>query len=265
MKESQNQDQNQDQIQSKSLESSRKKGIYLLPNIFTSAALFAGFFAIVSAMNGRFEAAAIAIFLAMVMDSLDGRVARLTNTQTSFGAQFDSMSDMVCFGITPALVVYSWGLSGLGKIGWLSAFIYAASTALRLARFNSRDSQDKDNKYFIGLPCPSAAAIVAAMVWIATDFEIPGKNLSVLIACVTFIVGLLMVSNVKYQSFKQLDFKEHVPFVTVLIVIFLYALIAWDPPKVLFSMFFLYVLSGPFVWAKNKIFSLKNKKEKKEK
>lgn len=246
----------------KNVDHVKMRGIYLLPNLFTTAALFSGFYAIVAAINSEFEAAAIAIFLAMIMDSVDGRVARLTGTQTEFGAQFDSMSDMVCFGITPALVVYNWGLSSLGKIGWLAAFLYAAVTALRLARFNT---QVHDNKYFIGLPCPSAAAIVAASVWIATDFEIPGKNISVLIAIVTVIVGLLMVSNIKYHSFKQLDFKEHVPFVTVLLVVILYALIAWDPPKVLFSIFFLYVLSGPMFLIKNKLFANRKKNNKKKK
>lgn len=241
------------------IETNKRKGIYLLPNLFTTTALFAGFYAIVAGMNGNFEIAAISIFLAMIMDSLDGRVARLTGTQSAFGAQYDSISDMLCFGVTPALVVYNWGLVNLGKLGWLVAFIYTATTALRLARFNSQPCEDK--KYFTGLPCPSAAAIVAAMVWIATDFDIPGKKISVLVAVVTILVALLMVSNIKYHSFKQLDLKEHVPFVTILVAILLYTLIAWDPPKVLFMIFFTYVLSGPVLWLKCKIFKPKNEEK----
>lgn len=224
----------------------QRRGIYLLPNLFTTAGLFAGFFAIVAGIKGNFETAAVAVFVALIMDGLDGRVARLTGTETEFGAQYDSLSDMVCFGIAPALVVYCWGLQYLGKYGWLAVFFYAAATALRLARFNTQLGV-QSKKYFIGLPCPAAAAVVAGMVWVGMDFGIPGKRISELVAIVTVIVGALMVSNVRYHSFKELEFKEHVPFFVVLLVVIGYLLIAWDPPKVLFGIFFLFALSGPFL------------------
>lgn len=222
--------------------------IYLLPNLLTTAGLFAGFYAIVAGIKGNFEASAIAIYVAMIMDGLDGRVARLTGTESQFGAHLDSLSDMVCFGITPALVVYSWGLQYLGKFGWLSAFFYTAATALRLARFNTYSLSDK--KFFIGLPCPAAAATVAGMVWIGVDFAIPGKRISELVAGVTLVLGALMVSNIRYNSFKKLDFKDHVPFVTILLVILVYLLVAWDPPKILFGVFLLYAISGPILGIK---------------
>jgi len=231
------------------LEVPPRRGIYLLPNLFTTAGLFAGFYAIVAGMKGQFDVAAIAVFVAMIMDGLDGRVARLTGTESEFGAQYDSLSDMVCFGVTPALVVYSWGLQYLGKFGWLAAFFYAAATALRLARFNIQSVQ-ADKRFFIGLPCPAAAAVVAGMVWVGTDFAIPGKRISELVAIVTIIVASLMVSNVRYHSFKELDFKAHVPFVAVLLVVLIYLLIAWDPPKILFGVFLLFALSGPALWAR---------------
>lgn len=239
------------------------KGIYLLPNLLTTSSLFSGFYAIVAALKGKFEIAAIAIFISMIFDALDGRVARMTNTQSDFGAEYDSISDMACFGIAPAIIAYSWGLYDLGKIGWICAFIYAAATALRLARFNSRS--DNQTPYFIGLPCPSAAAIVAALVWIATDFDIPGKKISIIVAAITVIAGLLMVSNVKYSSFKKIEFRGKVPFVTMLLAVLLYVLIAYDPPKALFSIFFLYVLSGPACWLKNRIKLLFKGRAKKKK
>lgn len=227
----------------------RKRGIFLLPNLLTTAGLFAGFYAIVAAMKGDFELAAIALYIAMIMDGLDGRVARLTGTQSEFGAQYDSLSDMICFGLTPALVVYSWGLQYLGKIGWLASFVYVAATGLRLARFNVQIGQT-DKRYFIGLPSPAAAAVVAGMVWIGTDFAIPGKRISELAAMVVIAVALLMVSNMRYHSFKEIDFKKNVPFVSVLLVVLIFALIALDPPKVLFSTFFIFALSGPWLWLK---------------
>lgn len=239
-------------------ELNRKRGIYLLPNLFTTAGLFAGFYAIVAGMKGNFEIAAIAVFVAMIMDGLDGRVARLTGTESEFGAQYDSLSDMVCFGVTPALVVYSWGLQYLGKFGWLAAFFYAAATALRLARFNTQVGQ-ADKRFFIGLPCPAAAAVVAGMVWVGTDFAIPGKVISELVAAITIIIGSLMVSNVRYHSFKELEFKDHVPFFGVLLVVLIYLLIAWDPPKVLFAVFFLYALSGPILWGRDYFARFRNK------
>ncbi len=229
----------------------RARGIYLLPNLFTTAALFAGFYAIVSGMRNQFDYAAIAIFVAMVLDGLDGRVARLTKTQTAFGAQYDSLSDMVSFGIAPALVGYNWGLSELGKIGWLAAFIFTATAALRLARFNIQ-SGTVDKRYFIGLPSPAAAAVVAGMVWVGSEFDFSGKRISLIVAFITVAIGLLMVSRIRYYSFKEIDFKDHVPFVAILGLVMLFIIIAWNPPIVLFIMFFLYALWGPILWLKNK-------------
>ncbi len=224
----------------------RSKGIYLLPNLFTTTALFAGFYAIVAAMRGDFEQAAIAIFIAMIMDGIDGRVARLTNTQSAFGAEYDSLADVVSFGIAPSLVAYSWGLSSLGKLGWLAAFFYAAATALRLARFNSRIGKD-DKKWFQGLPCPSAAGLIAAMVWVAHDYGMPGHRLWVIAAIVTLITGALMVSNFKYYSFKDIDLKGRVPFVAVLAVLIGFVGVSIDPPLILLVAFSIYVFSGPIV------------------
>lgn len=229
----------------------RHRGIYLLPNLFTTGALFAGFYAIVAGMNGRFEHSAIAIFIAMVMDSLDGRVARLTNTQSAFGAQYDSLSDMLCFGITPALVSYNWALSNFGKFGWLAAFIYVAATALRLARFNIQIGT-VDKNYFIGLPCTAAAPVVAGMVWLGTELDIAGRKISFIVALILIGLGILMVSNLRYYSFKEIDFKGHVPFVAVLVIVLLFSVIAWEPPGILFGMFSLYALSGPVLWLKHR-------------
>ncbi len=229
----------------------RHRGIYLLPNLFTTGALFAGFYAIVAGMKGEFEYAAIALFVAMVMDTLDGRVARLTGTQSAFGAEYDSLSDMVCFGLTPALVCYNWGLSTFGKLGWLAAFIYTAATALRLARFNIQQNTG-DKRFFIGLPCPAAAAVVAGMVWIGTALDISGKRINIIVALILVGLGILMVSNLRYYSFKEIDFKNHVPFFAVLVVVLIFSVIAWNPPAILFVVFFLYALSGPGFWLKNK-------------
>lgn len=234
----------------------KKRGIYLFPNLITTAGLFAGFYAIVAAMKANFESAAIALFVAVIMDSLDGRVARLTGTQSTFGAQYDSLSDMVCFGMTPALVVYSWVLQYLGKTGWLIAFMYVAATGLRLARFNLNAS-NLDKKFFIGLPCTSAAAVIAGIIWVVEDFEIPGRQISLLVALLVVSLSLLMVSNLRYHSFKEIDLKGNVPFITIFLVVFVYALVAWDPPGILFSVFFLYALSGVILFFKNK-FSIIN-------
>lgn len=222
----------------------RRRGIYLLPNLFTTAALFAGFYAIIAAMNNRFEPAAVAIFIAMVLDGLDGRVARMTNTQSEFGAEYDSLSDMVSFGLAPALVMYEWSLSSMGKLGWLAAFVYTAGAALRLARFNTQVGI-ADKRYFQGLASPSAAAIVAGLVWVGFDYGIAGANLRLVAFMVTVACGLLMVSNIRYYSFKDLDFKGKVPFVAVLIVVLVFVLITLDPPTVLFGGFLIYALSGP--------------------
>jgi len=224
----------------------RGRGIYLLPNLFTTAALFAGFYAVLAAMNGQFEKAAIAIFLAMILDGLDGRVARMTNTQTAFGAEYDSLSDMVAFGLAPSLVMYELSLSGLGKLGWLAAFIYTAGAALRLARFNSRlDTADK--RFFTGLPSPSAAAILAGFVWVLVDNEVPGGDVAWVALVLTTGTGLLMVSNILYHSFKQIDFKGKVPFFAIVAVMLAFAVILSEPPMVLFGLFLAYTLSGPLL------------------
>lgn len=224
------------------------RGIYLLPNLFTTANLFAGFYAILAASTGKFEVAAIAIFVAMIMDGLDGRVARMTNTQSDFGAEYDSLSDMVAFALAPALVMFHWALSGLGKFGWVAAFIYTASGALRLARFNTQLGSS-DKRYFQGLPSPSAAAIVAGMVWVGHYMDLTPANMpgftAFLLALLTLGTGLLMISNFRYHSFKEVDWKGKVPFVAVIPVILVFAVVATDAPRVLFSVFFLYALSGP--------------------
>ena len=226
------------------LEKKRPRGIYLLPNLFTTACLFAGFFAIVAAMGGRFEAAAVAIFVAMVMDGLDGRVARLTNTQTEFGAQYDSLADMISFGLAPSLVMYAWALNSLGKLGWLAAFIFAAAAALRLARFNTQVGI-ADKRYFQGLASPAAAAVVAGAVWLGVDYGQHGSDWRIPAFLLTLLTGVLMVSNVRYRSFKDFNLKGRVPFVALLVVVFVFVLISIDPPQVLFSLFFIYALSGP--------------------
>ncbi len=224
----------------------RSKGIYLLPNLFTTGALFSGFYSVVAAMNGHFEKAAIAIFIAMILDGLDGRVARLTNTQSEFGAEYDSLADMVSFGVAPALVAFTWALQGLGNFGWIAAFIYVAGAALRLARFNTQiDTADK--RFFIGLASPAAAAVVAGTVWAFHDSGVVGRDISFLVALVVAGAGILMVSNVKYYSFKDVDFKGAVPFVAMLAVVGVFALISLDPPLVLVLGFLIYAMSGPFV------------------
>ncbi len=229
----------------------RRRGIYLLPNLFTTAALFSGFYAVVSGMNGKFEVAAIAIFVAMILDGLDGRVARLTNTQSKFGAEYDSLADMVSFGVAPALVMFSWALSDLGKLGWAAAFIYLACAALRLARFNTQiDTADKN--YFSGLASPAAAAVVAGIVWVSAEEGWVGSQLpvelAVIAAIATAATGFLMILNVPYHSFKGLDLKGRVPFVVMIVVILLFGLVMSDPPRILLAGFLVYALSGP-VWA----------------
>lgn len=224
----------------------RRRGIYLLPNLFTTAALFAGFYAIVSAMGGDYEHAAVAIFVAMVLDGLDGRVARLTNTQSDFGAEYDSLADMVSFGLAPALVAYEWSLSGMGKLGWLAAFVYAAAGALRLARFNTQVGI-ADKRFFQGLASPAAAAIVAGAVWVGHVYGFDGAQLRMPMFILTVAAGLLMVSNVRYYSFKELDLKGKVPFVAVLAIVLVFVFISIDPPWVLFGFFLLYAISGPIM------------------
>lgn len=223
---------------------SRPQGIYLLPNLFTTANLFAGFYGIMAAMKGQFELAAVAIFVALVMDGLDGRVARLTHTQTAFGAEYDSLTDMVSFGLAPSLIMYQWGLSGFGKLGWIVAFIYTAGAALRLARFNTQIGI-ADKRWFQGLPSPAAAALVAGLVWIGTDLGWRDVWLNDFALVLTTLAGLLMVSKVRYYSFKDVNLRNRVPFVGMLLVVLGFVLVSLDPPQVLFFGFLLYLLSGP--------------------
>jgi CDP-diacylglycerol--serine O-phosphatidyltransferase len=222
-----------------------RKGIYILPNLFTTAGLFAGFYAIVQATKGHFEPAAIAIFVAMIMDGIDGRVARMTNTTSDFGSEYDSLADMVAFGLSPALVLYEWALSGQGKLGWLAAFIYVAAVALRLARFNTQQVHDK--RYFQGLPSPAGAAIMAGWVWVIDSYGMAGADWRIPTLVLTVLAGLAMVSKIRYRSFKDLDLKGKVPFVAILLVVFVFVLVSLDPPRVLFAIFFLYFLSGPII------------------
>ena len=223
---------------------SKHKGIYLLPNLLTTAGLFSGFFAVVSSMNGRFEAAAVAVFVAMIFDGLDGRVARITNTQSDFGAEYDSMADMVSFGMAPALVAYNWGLSDLGKLGWFAAFIYVAGAALRLARFNTQVGI-ADKRFFQGLASPAAAAVVCGFVWLGVEYDINGDDIGLIVALVTGLAGLLMVSNFKYNSFKEVNWNGKVPFVALLVILLIFIIVATEPALVLFIVFALYALAGP--------------------
>ncbi len=226
----------------------RRRGMYLLPNGLTTAALFSGFYAIVQAMNHDFYTAAVAIFVAMVLDSLDGRVARMTHTQSDFGAEFDSLSDMVAFGIAPALVVYEWALLGLGKPGWLAAFVYVSGTALRLARFNTNLAV-VDKRFFQGLPSPAAAALVAGFVWIVVDDgRYSGPDVAWVAWFVTIYAGLSMVSNSPFYSFKVINLRKSVPFFAILLIVLAFIITAADPPKVLFALFVVFGLSGHFVW-----------------
>ncbi|HVL75465.1 MAG TPA: CDP-diacylglycerol--serine O-phosphatidyltransferase [Noviherbaspirillum sp.] len=227
----------------------RRRGIYLLPNAFTTANLFAGFFAIVMAMNMRFELAAVAIFGAMLLDTVDGRVARLTNTQSEFGAQYDSLSDMLSFGAAPALVVYEWSLRGMGKLGWLAAFVYCAGAALRLARFNTNIAV-VDKRFFQGLPSPAAAALVTGFVWLMDDLGYSGPDLSWFAWAITLYAGLTMVTNAPFYSFKEINFRKSVPFIAIFLVVLAFVLVSIDPPTVLFGLFVLYGLSGyvMFFW-----------------
>ena len=222
----------------------RVRGIYLLPNLFTVGALFAGFYAIVAATKQHFDVAAIAIFVAMLLDALDGRIARLTHSQSEFGAQMDSLSDMISFGLSPALVLYIWSLSTMGKPGWLAAFFYTVCTALRLARFNSQ-SEQANKRYFQGLATPAAAGLIASIIWVCAEYQIDGHGIALLMTIVTVIVGLLKVSTVRYRSFKDLDVRGKVPFMVILIIVLVLMLIAFDPPIVFLVVFSAYAISGP--------------------
>jgi len=226
----------------------RHKGIYMLPNMITLAALFGGFYAVVMAMNGRFDLATVGIFVAMVLDSLDGRVARMTHTQSAFGEQMDSLSDMVSFGAAPALIAYEWALRDLGRWGWIAAFVYCACAALRLARFNVNTGV-VDKRFFQGLPSPAAAALVAGFIWLTTEAGYQGTDLEWPMFCITLYAGLTMVTNVPFYSFKDLSLKKSVPFAAIVLVALGIAIINIDPPTVLFGLFVLYGLSGYGVYA----------------
>jgi len=231
----------------------RRKGIYILPNLFTLAALFGGFYSVVMAMNARFDLAALGVFAAMILDSLDGRVARMTNTQSAFGEQMDSLSDMVSFGAAPALIAYEWSLKGLGRWGWIAAFVYCACAALRLARFNTRVASGGKG-YFEGLPSPSAAAVVASFVWFFSKWREPGLPGLVLAFAVTGYAAALMVSGFSYLSLKQVDVDKRVKYSYIAFVILpMLILIRWDPPTMLFAMFVSYATYGPVQWLVRKL------------
>lgn len=234
----------------------RRKGIYILPNLFTLAALFGGFYAVVMAMNGRFEQAAIGIFMAAVLDSLDGRVARMTNTQSAFGEQMDSLSDMVSFGAAPALITYEWALKGLGKAGWIAAFVYCACAALRLARFNTNIGV-VDKRYFQGLPSPAAAALIIGFIWVMDDMGFRDAYALHWLAWsafgATLYAGLTMVTNVPFYSFKDVSLKRSVPFIVIVLIALGIAVITIHPPIVLFALFCVYGLSGYGVYIYRKM------------
>ena len=230
-----------------------RRGIYLLPNLITTGALFAGFYAIVAAIDGNFERAGVAVFVAMVFDGLDGRVARWTSTESAFGKEYDSLSDMVSFGLAPAIVTYQWGVARIteygsvwGRTGWLAAFFFAVAAGLRLARFNTRATVDK--RFFEGLPSPSAAAIVAAFVWFSSEWREPGLVGLIVAFAVTVLAGALMVSRFSYYSFKEINPGGRIPFAYIAVVPLTFMLIAIKPPVVLFVLFSLYALSGPVWW-----------------
>jgi CDP-diacylglycerol---serine O-phosphatidyltransferase len=230
----------------------RRRGIYLLPNLFTTGVLFCGFFAIVQAMNGRFEIGAVAIYVAMVLDGMDGRVARWTNTQSEFGAQYDSIADMVAFGAAPALVAYEWTLKDLGTAGWIAAFLYCAGTAIRLARFNVNIGI-VDKRYFQGLPSPSGAAVLAGLVWVMTDFGFKPSDWLALVTWVTAVfAGITMVSNIPFYSFKEVNWRRRVPLWVILASVLGIAVVASRPSLVLFALFMTYSLSGYVMWARER-------------
>ncbi|HMM53824.1 MAG TPA: CDP-diacylglycerol--serine O-phosphatidyltransferase [Candidatus Desulfobacillus sp.] len=221
----------------------RRRGIYLLPNLLTTAALFAGFYAIVQAMTGQFEHAAVAIFVAMIMDGLDGRVARLTRTQSAFGAEYDSLSDMVSFGVAPALVIFEWAMKGMGKWGWIAAFVYCVGAALRLARFNT-NIEVVDKRFFQGLPSPAAAALVAGFVWVLMDLDYRGEEVRWYAWALTLFAGATMVSNFRYYSGKDINLRRSVPFIAVLAIVLFFVLVSSYPPGILFGLFLIYAFSG---------------------
>ena len=223
----------------------KKRGIYLLPNLFTTFGVFCGFYGMVASMSGKYSEACLALFIAMLMDSFDGRVARMTNTESDFGAEFDSLADIISFGVAPALIVYNWAsLHQLGKLGWLAAFAFVICGALRLARFNVMP-ETTDKNYFQGMPIPAAAAVLISLVWIGEKMAWDAASLAVPVVITTAVSALLMVSNFRYHSFKKVDWKGKVPFVAVLVMVLVMIMIVANPPIVLFPVFALYALSGP--------------------
>jgi CDP-diacylglycerol--serine O-phosphatidyltransferase len=224
----------------------RHRGIYLLPNLFTTGAMFAGFYAITSAINGHFETAAISMFIAMVLDGLDGRVARLTNTQSEFGVQYDSLSDMVSFGVAPAMVMYLWILSTLGQLGLFAAFVHMAGGALRLARFNTQ-VEVADKRYFQGLPSPAAAAILAGGLLFCIENQYQAEAVKYLVLVLTITTGLLMVSNFRYSSFKEIDLKNRVPFLVAILAMLVISFVMAQPQRMLFLLAVGYAASGPVI------------------
>lgn len=232
------------------------KGIYVLPNLFTTAGLFAGFYAIMQSRLGHFEAACLAIYAAMVMDILDGRLARLTNTMSDFGSEYDSLSDMVSFGVAPAMVMYEFAFSSLGKLGSLVAFVYIACAALRLARFNVQKLDDK--RYFIGVPSPGAAAMIASIVWVCIDYKIPAIDVRFGLVILMVLLAFAMVSNIQYRSFKDVDFRDKMPFVGLIILVIVIAIIYLDPPMAFLSIGIIYLVSGTIGFAYSKFHKKEN-------
>lgn len=232
----------------------RRRGIFLLPNLFTTAALFAGFYSIVAAIDGNFQKAGAAIFIAMLLDGMDGRVARLTNTSTQFGKEYDSLADVISFGLAPAVVVYQWGVVRLtewnitwGRVGWLVSFLFAVAAALRLARFNAQ-ATSISKRFFIGLPCPSAAGLVAAFVWFSSELKLAGLGGLSLAFVITAAAGVLMVSHFRYYSFKEVNFGSRIPFTYLIGIVLIFILISLDPPTILLLLFSAYAASGPIYW-----------------
>ena len=222
----------------------RRRGIYLLPNLFTTLGLFAGFYAIIAAINGAFDTAALAVFIAGVMDGVDGRVARMTNTQTDFGAQYDSMTDLVAFGLAPALLIYLYALNQYGKVGWMLAFFYAAATAMRLARFNVQTGVP-EKEHFQGLASPAAAGLIIAIVWLGHDYQLGSAVFTLFAAVATLVSAALMVSNIRFVSLKVINLRERIPFVTGVFILVALAIFATAPPVVLMVVSLTYAVSGP--------------------
>lgn len=225
-------------------EHNQHRGVYLIPNLLTTSALFAGFFAIISSMNGDFSRACIAIFVAQLLDGADGRVARMTHTQSEFGAQYDSMSDIIAFGLAPAILAFQWSLSGMDKAGWVAAFIFVAGAALRLARFNVQIGK-VDKKYFVGLASPAGAAVIWGTIWSLEEFGITGEQVSWLMVVLVPLVGIMMVSPVRYFSFKDISAQRRIPFFALLAIVLIFSLIALDPPRVLLGFALVYAFHGP--------------------